>query len=181
MSIGWVSPTISQLKSESGPIPGGPMSDEAITWLTGIVCLGGCFVTGYLGILAERLGRKKLGYLSAFPLILSWILTALAPNSYWLLFGRFLAGFGGAGILFLAPMYVTEISSEEIRGLLGSLLVVLINSGILTSFAAGPYLSYTDMALFGLSLPILFVISFYFVPETPIYLVRQNRLGEAVK
>ena len=180
MAIGWASPTIPFLEYNENA-PGGLMSPEGISWLTGVVCLAGCIITGFLGDLAERLGRKNLGYLIAMPMIISWLMIAYAQSHLWIYTARALAGFGGAGILFLAPIYVSEIASEDIRGVLGSLLVLIINTGILLGFVAGAHLSYRANALVSSTMPLVFLTTFYFMPETPIYLVRQNKLNEAMK
>lgn len=172
---------VPRLKGENNPIPGGNWSDENISWLASSLCLGGFLTTGFMGRLSERFGRKGLGYISAFPIIICWFLKAWALSPLCIYMARFLVGVTGAGVFFLNPLYIGEIASEEIRGILGSILVLAVNIGILYGYTAGILIDYTALAYWGLVFPIAFLIGFYFLPETPVYLVRQNRLNDALK
>ena len=84
-------------------------------------------------------------------------------------------------VLFLVPMYVSEIASDGIRGMLGSLLVFILNGGILLGYIIGAILSYRWFAIVMLILPLFYIASFVFVPETPVYLIRRNRIDEATR
>lgn len=58
---------------------------------------------------------------------------------------------------------------HSIRGRLGSLLMLSCTTGILFSFVAGTYLSYLQVPKLFMGLPIIFIIVFIFLPETPQY------------
>ncbi|XP_066598151.1 facilitated trehalose transporter Tret1-like [Prorops nasuta] len=178
---GWTSPVTPQLQSNGSPVGKTAMSDEAASWLTGALCLGGILGTLLYNNITERFGRKLTGYLMSLPLGISWTIIIFATEHSHLYIARFLAGIGGAGSLFLVPLYVSEISSIGIRGMLGSLLVFILNLGLLLSYVLGPILSFRVFATCALLLPLLFFGTFLFLPESPVYLVRQNRLLEATR
>lgn len=69
-------------------------------------------------------------------------------------------------------MYVKEISHDNIRGLLGSLLIFMQNIGFLTMYAMGSYLDYHTVVWIALSIPILTVVLMLKAPESPAYLVK---------
>ena len=180
-SLGWVSPVLPHLLSQETPVGHEPMTDESASWLIGALCLGGLVTTPFLGPLSEKLGRKVLGCWIILPCVISWMLKIFAPNQNYLIAARFLAGMNGAGCIFLIPLYISESTSNSIRGTAGSFLVLFLNIGILMSFIIGPLLSFTVFAIVSLLVPLIYLGCFLFMPETPVYLVRQNKITEATK
>ena len=166
-------------KGENNPVSNTPMSENGVSWIGGLMCLGAFITSPFLGGLAEKLGRKRFSYAASVPLIVSWLLTIFATNYTCLYVARFISGIGGAMVLFIAPIYVSEIAAEEIRGALGSLLVFANNIGVLLAFTAGALMPYWIFGIFSLMFSLLFLGALIFLPETPVFLVRQNRLVEA--
>ncbi|XP_017757195.1 PREDICTED: facilitated trehalose transporter Tret1-like [Eufriesea mexicana] len=179
--VGWQSPTIPQLQSENPPVGSEPMTDEAASWLTGITCISATIMSLTVGMIADRFGRKVTGCLMALPFCLSWLFTIFATEHMHLYIARFFAGISGGMVLFLIPLYISEITSDGIRGMLGSLVIFLLNSGILFGYILGALLSYRLFSISMLMLPLLYFALFVFMPETPVYLVRRNRINEAIR
>lgn len=75
----------------------------------------------------------------------------------------------------LAISIINCISS--VRGILGSTLVLSSNIGMLLAFTFGNYFDFYMMPKFVISLTILCMILLYFVPESPTFLVRQNKIS----
>lgn len=120
-------------------------------------------------------------FLMTVPFCLCWLLIIFATDFSVLYVGRFFAGVGGALCFFLVPLYVSEISADSIRGQLGSFLVFGINIGIVTGYITGAVMTYQMSAICGLLMPLIFLAGFVFMPETPVYLVRRNRMDEAAR
>lgn len=78
-------------------------------------------------------------------------------------------------------MYIGEIASSEIRGALGSFMNLFITLGFLFVNCIGPFFSFMTVQLIFLVFPCLFVLLFIAMPESPFYLVAQNRKADAVK
>ncbi|CAB0038887.1 unnamed protein product [Trichogramma brassicae] len=179
---GWPSPIVPLLMNvEKNPVINEQMSDEGASWIGSLLCLGGLSIAPFSSSLAERFGRKAYGYLTAGPMFLSWLLILFATDHNCLYVARFIAGVAGSMSIFIVSTYVSEIASENIRGLLGSLLVFAINIGILLAFVAGTYMSYVLFHVFCMVFPVLFAVSFFFLPETPVYLLKRNRISEATR
>lgn len=102
-----------------------------------------------------------------------------SPMAAWLFFGRFLAGFSAGATFTLIPMYIAEISQDEIRGSLGSFFILSTNFGMLLIYIAGNIFDYFTAPKVMLLLPILFLALFSIFPDTPIYLLRNHKLKEA--
>lgn len=66
-------------------------------------------------------------------------------------------------------MYIGEIAQAEIRGALGTILVITLNLGILFEYALGPFLSFPNLALISSTIPIILFGTFIFMPESPYY------------
>lgn len=62
---------------------------------------------------------------------------------------------------------------------MGSILIFGINLGILVSFILGNWVSYYTVQLILFFIPVLFLISFLFLPETPAFLMKNNKIKEA--
>lgn len=101
---------------------------------------------------------------------------AWGDSSYWLLFARFLCGIGGGSATALPPLYIGEISEPRARGLLSCFLMVENSLGLFYSYVLGALLPDIDLLPYTLiPLPLIFLVSFWFMPETPIYRLRQGR------
>lgn len=79
----------------------------------------------------------------------------------------------------LVPLYVSEISEDKIRGTLGSFFIFSINFGTLLMFVAGTYLSYSIVPRIMIAFPIIFALTFAFLPETPQHLLRVGKAKQA--
>lgn len=177
--IGWQSPMAPRLQNDVPPVGTVKMSNEEVSWLTGSMCVGGILATPIMGPITEKVGRKMIGCFLGIPFLTSCFLTIFATGHVHLFVSRFLAGVGGAGAIFLIPLYVSEISSDANRGMLGSLLLFMLNFGILLAYIFGAILSFQAFAIFITVLPVLFLGGIFFLPETPVYLVHRNKLREA--
>ncbi|XP_043269313.1 facilitated trehalose transporter Tret1-like [Venturia canescens] len=132
-------------------------------------------------MVAEKLGRRMTGILMTVPLCLCWLLIIFATNYSYLYVGRFFAGVGGATCFLLVPLYVSEISADSIRGQLGSFLMFANNIGVLLGYVIGAGMSFRLSAIFSLAMPLLFLAGFFFMPETPVYLVQRDRMDDAAR
>ncbi|MEZ5070885.1 MAG: D-xylose transporter XylE [Bacteroidales bacterium] len=162
--------------------------------------LVGCIIGGALGgSVSQSLGRKR-GLILAAVLFLVSALGSALPDRLNLLgletissfiFYRVIGGIGVGLASMLSPMYIAEISPAGIRGKLvswnqfaiifGMLVVYFVNYAI----ARGQdpqWINDTGWRwMFGSeTLPaLLFLVLLFFVPESPRYLVLQNREEEA--
>ncbi|XP_076629381.1 facilitated trehalose transporter Tret1 [Colletes latitarsis] len=181
LAIGWQSPMTPLLQSADSPAVSEPMTDDEVSWLTAIMCLTGAFVTLVVGAIAERCGRKLAGCLAALPFSACWMLIIFASEHVHVFISRFFSGIGGAMALYVVPRYVSEISSDEIRGMLSSLLVLLLNGGILLGYILGALFSFRVFAIIAFAISLFYFVFVLFLPESPVYLIRRNRLPEAAR
>lgn len=139
---------------------------------------------GVLGSLAwsqvaDKYGRKVAGYLTALPFVISWTMMIFAQDYRSMLIARFLVGIGCTGSLINVPLIVSEMADKDLRGPLGSCLVLFLNGGYLFSYIIGAFATFEQMNLYCSAIPVLFLVLFYWIPESPTYLINQDRLEEA--
>ena len=70
---------------------------------------------------------------------------------------------------------------DHVRGALGSFLQLQIVGGYLIQYCIGPYVSYQTLAIITCAVPVLFAVCFFFFPETPYFLLSENKTEEATK
>lgn len=179
--MGWQSPSAPQLQSPSPPVGNEPMTDNAVSWLTGTLCLSGTVMTVLLSVIPDRFSRKSFGYALTLPIIIAWLLIIFANEHMYIYASRILSGIAGAGAFFLVPNYVSEISCDSIRGMLATILVFSVNSGIVLAYILGGVMSFRTFPVAILALAVLFLVTFIFIPESPVYLVRRNRIHDAIR
>lgn len=81
----------------------------------------------------------------------------------------------------IIPLYVSEVSNVEIRGLLGSFLMLFTNLGILVGYIVCSFLSYRTVPWLAVGISVVFLIGFAIVPETPKYLAMKGGKEEQLK
>ncbi len=86
------------------------------------------------GIPCDKWGRKKTLFWIGILFLVSAIGSALASNPYFFSFFRFIGGIGVGASSVAAPIYISEISTPENRGKLGTLFQFNIVFGILIAF-----------------------------------------------
>ncbi|XP_037811226.1 facilitated trehalose transporter Tret1-like [Lucilia sericata] len=178
---GWPSASFVELQSSSSPLESGPITNIEAGWIVSMLSVGGSLGTILFSWAADKIGRKRCLILIALPALLGWWIIPLSKNPLHLAASRFLGGFSGGGSFAVIPVYTTEISEDRVRGKLGTLLVLSCNIGILFAFILGNYFSYDIAAWILSALPLTFLITFIFLPESPQYFINKNNIKEAEK
>ncbi|MFS8024324.1 putative major facilitator, sugar transporter, major facilitator superfamily [Helianthus anomalus] len=153
--------------------------------------IGSLSVISILGSLAggrvsDAVGRKWSMGLAAIIFQIGAAIMTLAPNFEFLLIGRLLAGVGiGFGVM-VAPVYIAEISPTVSRGTFTSFPEIFINLGILigyvSNYAFSGLSSHTNwriMLAVGILPSVFIAFAIFVIPESPRWLVMQNRVDEA--
>uniref|UniRef100_A0A336LQF3 Facilitated trehalose transporter Tret1 n=1 Tax=Culicoides sonorensis TaxID=179676 RepID=A0A336LQF3_CULSO len=187
--LGWTSPAESQLKVAdpitNASIPGDyysfTVSTEQFSWIGSLVTLGAAFICIPIGFLANWFGRKWTMLGLVIPFTIGWVLVIWAQNLTMMFIGRFLLGLAGGAFCVTAPMYTGEIAQNEIRGSLGSYFQLMITIGILFVYAVGSGVNVFILSIICGVIPLIFGLIFFFMPESPTYLVAKDREDDALK
>ncbi|XP_045780697.1 facilitated trehalose transporter Tret1-like [Maniola jurtina] len=131
--------------------------------------------------LSNTKGRKPCLIASALLALLGYIILATAQNLAMLYIGRFLKSVATGTINIVNFVYIGEIASPKIRGILLSIIGTMFTVGSVLIYATGPYISYHGTTYIGIALCILHLILMSWIPESPIFYALQGKDKEIVK
>ena len=135
------------------------------------------------GILADRLGRRKLLISTAIVFGLGAVGAALAPDTAWLIVARVVAGIAIGVASFVAPLYISEIAPVEIRGKLVSINQVALTSGIVISYLIDYAFAGSQAWRWMFAMAVVpaaaFGIGLIFIPDSPRWLAGRGHLDQA--
>lgn len=115
------------------------ITDQVIEWIVSATLWGAVFGVLISGTLSNFFGRKKTMLLSGFIFTGGSIACAMSSSADWLIGFRFFLGIAVGLASFTAPLYLSEISPEKIRGTMVSMYQLMITIGILTAFFSDMY------------------------------------------
>lgn len=192
----------------SGVIPQVVKQFQLTSFQLGILVssvLWGCAIGSVVGgVILDSLGRKKGIIIGAFILFISALWSSLSLSTAHLIIARLMGGIGCGIATTACPLYISEISPEKHRGRMvtlyhlcvctGIVLCVFVNWGIF--YFAGvnvvksidiPFVKWFVVeqnwrAMFASeALPgALFLLLSSYLPESPRWLVKQNRIAESI-
>ncbi len=175
--IGVISGAILFIKKQFSLSPG--MEEIVVS----SVLLGSLIGAAAGGVLADRLGRRRLSIVTAIIFCLGAAGAALAPDTAWLIIARVLAGVAIGVASFVSPLYISEIAPVDIRGKLVSINQVALTSGIVISYlidyAFAPSEDWRWMFALAVIPAAAFGIGLFFIPDSPRWLAGRGHLDQA--
>src|SRR5271163_1062314 len=160
--------------------------DDSGRWTIGCIVsallCGAVYGTLVSGLLSSHFGRRKTILISALIFILGSLLCSLATSADILIAARLLLGIAVGVASFTAPLYLSEISPQSVRGAMISMYQLMITIGIVIAFISDAWLA--SYATFGgitgghwrvmlgvIALPaVVMFIGVLFLPESPRWL-----------
>ncbi|KIL88485.1 hypothetical protein FAVG1_08566 [Fusarium avenaceum] len=154
----------------------------------GLYYTGGVFGSLFSGYFAHKYGRKMSAGLSALIILVSSGLITASPHIAMFITFRFFQGWGSFQMLSTIPMWMAELVPPNRRGMLVQIHPAMINTGYTVASYTGIGFYYYQgggndqwrgpIALAGL-FPLLLLLGLYWIPESPRYLLANNRKEEA--
>lgn len=150
--------------------------------------IGATIITFFSGPVSDSVGRRPMLILSSIFYFFSGLVMLWSPNVYVLLLARLIDGFGIGLAVTLVPLYISEISPPEIRGLLNTFPQFTGSVGMFASYIMVFFMSLLPrpdwrFMLSVLSIPSLvyMFLTVFYLPESPRWLVSKGRMNEANK
>lgn len=168
------------------------ITDRIIEFIISAILWGAVFGTLISGILSNHLGRRGAILISAVIFVLGSLACAFAPDPRILVVARFFLGIAIGVASFTAPLYLSEISPQRVRGSMISMYQLMITIGIVLAFLSNTWLgSYAVidgvtgghwrvmLGVIAIPAAIMF-LGVLFLPESPRWLFLKGRKEKAV-
>lgn len=165
-------------------------SAAVIGWITSSIMFGAIFGGAMAGQLSDKLGRRKMILMSAIIFAIGSILSGISPHNgnIFLIIVRVFLGMAVGAASALVPAYMSEMAPARLRGRLSGINQTMIVSGMLLSYIVDYLLSDLSatmawrLMLTMAAVPALILfIGVLKLPESPRFLIKNNRLDEARK
>jgi sugar porter (SP) family MFS transporter len=153
-------------------------------------CIAGAAAAG---MLSDRFGRKTMLVASAVLFAVSGIGCALPRTIFEFNVFRIIGGIGVGFASMLSPLYIAEVAPARMRGRLVSVNQFAIVTGMLVVYFVNYFIALQGNAKWNIevgwrwmlgseSIPaFIFLAGLFSVPESPRWLVKQNRREEAFR
>jgi sugar porter (SP) family MFS transporter len=153
----------------------------------------GCFVGALFAMFrGEKIGRRPLVLIGAIIITIGTTITCSAMGPHWglgqFVVGRVITGVGNGMNTATIPVWQSEMSKPENRGRLVNLEGAIIAVGTFIAYWLDFGLSFVNSSIqwrFPIAFQIIFALLLFFLmwgmPESPRWLVGQNRLDEAAQ
>ncbi|HGM6861031.1 sugar porter family MFS transporter [Serratia rubidaea] len=152
-------------------------------WVVSSMMFGAAVGAVGSGWLSYRLGRKYSLMIGAVLFVIGSLCSAFAPNVEVLVVSRVLLGLAVGIASFTAPLYLSEIAPERIRGSMISMYQLMITIGILAAYLSDTAFSYSGAWRWMLGIitipALLLLIGVIFLPRSPRWLASRGRHEEA--
>lgn len=171
----FASPAIPKLISEYG------FTIEEVSYIAVIGPASLVISTPIFCKLADKIGRKYTLFSAGIIYVAAWLSVAFASNIWVFYLSRVLYGVGDASVYAILPAYIAEITSARMRNLYGNTLMIFSFHGQFFSNCIGYYFSIPTTGFIMLTFPILYLICFSFMPDTPYFLIMAKNTDGARK
>ena len=147
-------------------------------WIVSSMMFGAAVGAVGSGWMSSRLGRKKSLMIGAILFVIGSLWSAMSSNPEMLIFARVLLGLAVGVASYTAPLYLSEIAPEKIRGSMISLYQLMITIGILGAYLSDTAFSYTGewrWMLGVITIPAaLLLVGVCFLPNSPRWLAAKG-------
>ena len=161
----------------------GVIASSQQEWVVSSMMFGAAVGAIGSGWMNFRLGRKYSLMIGAILFVAGSLCSAFAPNVEVLIVSRILLGLAVGIASYTAPIYLSEIAPEKIRGSMISMYQLMITIGILAAYLSDTAFSYTGAwrwMLGVITIPAgLLLVGVFFLPDSPRWLASRNRHEQA--
>ncbi|KAB0797814.1 hypothetical protein PPYR_08807 [Photinus pyralis] len=157
------------------------VTKDEVSWIGSIFMASVPLGSLFSGVTSNYLGRRRSLQLVAIPFILCWVVLYYSTQIWQVYTALCVLGlFGG---LIEAPFaaYVSETTEPGVRGALSTMTNVAVAIGYLIEFLMGAFLHWRKVMLYCTIVPALSFIALTIVPESPHWLIMNNKEEEARK
>ncbi|AWN14979.1 Arabinose-proton symporter [Salinisphaera sp. LB1] len=177
MDIGVISGALPFIKKDFN------LSSAMEGWIVSSMMVGAAIGALSAGTISKTMGRKRALLASALLFIIGALVCVSAPGPTLLWIGRILLGLAVGVASFTAPLYLSEVTPERIRGTTISFYQLMVTVGILAAFVSNAAFSYIESWRWMFGVLVIPAVMLFFgalsVPNSPRWLAAKDRFDEA--
>ncbi|KAL4801303.1 general substrate transporter [Aspergillus unguis] len=179
---GVISSTLVSIDSDLSNRPLTTLDKSLVTSCTSLFAL---IASPLAGILADRLGRRKVILVADILFIIGSFVQAATSQVWGMILGRSIVGLAVGGASLVTPLYISELAPSNARGRLVTILSLFITGGQVVAYVVGWIFSHVGggwrwMVGLGMLPAVLQVIIVIALPETPRWLVQAGHENKAL-
>lgn len=172
-ALGWATAVLPML---GGTKSSDPLNDDQIGWIMSIMGAGA--VTGplFTWLFVDKIGRKPVLSMACAPMILSYVIMTVKQEYMYLMIGRVFTGVAMGVTFSVVPLFIGEITDNQIRGALGAVALLTINCGNVFTICIAPYVDLAGLNLILALVAGVLILLLFFIPESPYYHMMRGKL-----
>ncbi|XP_026729745.1 facilitated trehalose transporter Tret1-like [Trichoplusia ni] len=177
--LGWTAPVLPKLGDINETPLDDVISEQQAALVASIFFIGstiGPYVSAYLSNLK---GRKPCLFASGVITLVGFIMLALSKSLAMIYSARVVSGLGGSVMFIINLVYIGEVASTNIRGILLTLTGFFSTLGMLVIYVVGPFVQYSVVNWIATALTVGYLLGVYFIPESPVFQVMTGKIKEA--
>ncbi|GMI65312.1 hypothetical protein like AT4G04760 [Hibiscus trionum] len=168
-AIGYSSPTQSSIMQDLG------LSVAQFSLFGSILSIGSILGAVIFGKTTDLLGRKPTMWILNLFYFSGWLAIAFAKVPWLLDLGRLSLGFTNGISGYLAPVYIAEITTKNVRGRFSTVVPLMVCWGISFMYVVGSFVNWRTLALIATIPGVLQLLLLFFIPESPRWLANVGR------
>ncbi|MCR3756416.1 MAG: galactose:H(+) symporter [Candidatus Westeberhardia cardiocondylae] len=154
-------------------------------WVVSSMMFGASFGAFFAGWISTKLGRRFSLFVGSILFVVGSLWSACSINVESLIIARIILGLAVGIASYAAPLYLSEIAPENIRGSMISMYQLMITVGILSAYLSDTAFSYSGSWRWMLGIitipAVLLFVGVLFLPRSPRWLATRGRYKEAEK
>ncbi|KAB2005800.1 hypothetical protein ES319_D11G296300v1 [Gossypium barbadense] len=159
-ALGYSSPTQSSIMEDLG------LSVAEFSFFGSILSIGSLLGAAISGKITDLLGRKMTMWILNLLYIGGWLAIAFTKTPWLLDLGRLSLGFTIGNFTYLMPIYISEITTKNVRGRFSAIPVLTLGWGISFMYVIGSFVSWRTLALIATIPGLLQLLPLFFIPES---------------
>lgn len=112
-TLGWLATALPVLSSNDSPLLDGPLTNEELSWIGSMSCLGGLCGSSTFGYFISLLGCKNALTFLALPSVTFWAMIYYGKYFYQILAARFVSGYVGGSLQTTLILYMSDIANDK--------------------------------------------------------------------
>ncbi|RZC38416.1 Sugar tr and/or MFS 1 domain containing protein, partial [Asbolus verrucosus] len=155
------------------------ITSEEGSWITSFLFVGAIMGCGISAITINLMGRKITILITSAAYCISSLMLAFARSVTIFYVARFTAGVASGMTFTAVPFHLGEIADPKFRGFLQTFYIIFGLCGFLFISVLGSCLNVKLSSLILAGIPIVHLVIFVWMPESPYYLIKKEDFEKA--